>query len=226
MVGRATEKKLLNRNIKTIGDLANADHKWIKLYLKSHGELVCNYARGYDISLVRENRRPIIKGIGNSSTIHFDIEDRGTAHLALLSLVETVSARLRQAEYSARLVSVSIRTNEFIGASHQRKFATPTDCTNDIHEVACELFDEPWTGQPLRHLGVRVSELCTNDFIQLTLFQRNTEKQKAIDRAVDSIRNRFGSSAIYRSSFLHSGLHYMTGGTVQDEEYPMMSTLL
>lgn len=226
MCGRATEKKLLNRNVKTIGDLAHADPKWIKLYLKSHGELVWNYANGNDMSLVRENRRPFIKGIGNSFTIHFDVEDRETAHLALLSLVESVSARLRQAEYSARLVSVSLRTNEFIGASHQRKFATATDCTNDIHEVACELFDELWTGQAIRHLGVRVSELCTNDFIQLTIFQKNTEKQRAMDRAVDGIRSRFGSGAIFRSSFLQSGLHYMTGGTVQDEEYPMMSSLL
>lgn len=226
MVGRATEKKLLNRNVKTIGDLANSDPKWIKLYLKSHGELVWNYANGYDLSVVRENRRPIIKGIGNSSTIPFDIEDRETAHLALLSLVETVSARLRQAGYCARLVSVSIRTNEFIGASHQRKFYTPTDCTNDIHDVACQLFDELWSRQPLRHLGVRVSELCTNDFIQLSIFDQDVTKQRAADQAIDRIRERFGSAAIIRSSFLHSGLSYMMGGTVQDEEYPMMSSLL
>lgn len=227
MVGRATSKKLRSRNITTIGDLAHADPKWIKLYLKSHGELVWNYANGNDVSQVRENRRPLIKGIGNSTTFPFDIEDKETAHLAILSLVETVATRLRKVEYSARLVSVSLRTNQFIVSSHQRKITNQTDRTNDICEIACDLFDELWTtGQPIRHLGVRVSELCTNDFIQISLFQKNTEKQRAVDRAVDSVRSRFGSSSIIRSSFLHSGLRYMTGGTVQDEEYPIMSSLL
>ncbi len=226
MVGRATERKLLSRNIKTIGELAQCHPDWIKSFLKSHGTLIWNYSHGNDISLVREDRRPIIKGLGNSTTIHFDVEDRGTAHLALLSLVETVAARLRQAEYCALLVSVSIRTNEFLNASHQRKIYTPTDSTNQIHEMACELFDELWQGQPIRHLGVRVSELCNNDFIQLSMFEKDYEKERKLDRVIDSIRARFGSKAVFRSSFLNSGLSTMTGGTVPDDDYPMMSSIL
>lgn len=226
MVGRATERKLLSRNIKTIGDLAHCDPEWMRRFLKSHGILVWNYANGNDCSLVRQNRRPVIKGLGNSTTIPFDIEDKDTAHLAILSLVETVAARLRQAEYCARLVSVSLRTNEFFGASHQRKIYTPTDSTNQIYDVACDLFNELWQGQPIRHLGVRVSDLCGNDFIQLSMFEKNYDKERKLDRAVDSIRARFGSRAVFRSSFLNSGLSYMSGGTVTDEEFPIMSSLL
>lgn len=226
MVGSATSRKLRSRNIKTIGELAHCPLGIIKSYLKSHGVLVWNYANGNDISPVRETRRSIIKGIGNSTTIPFDVEDRKTAHLVLLSLTETVTARLRQADYCARLVSVSLRTNEFYGCSHQRKFSTPTDCTNTIYAIACELLDELWKGEPLRHLGVRVSELCTNEFIQLTIFEKENAKQRAIDKAIDSIRERFGTGSVFRSSFLHSGLHYVTGGTVVDEEYPMMSSIL
>lgn len=101
MIGSATAKKLKSRSIYTIGDLAHCDPKVIKLFLKSHGMLIWNYANGYDLSPVRKNRRIVIKGIGNSSTIAFDIENRETAHLALLSLTETVAARLRQAECCA-----------------------------------------------------------------------------------------------------------------------------
>lgn len=141
MVGRATAKKLRSRAINTIGDLANYDPKILKLFLKSHGMLVWNYANGNEASPVRESRRPLIKGIGNSTTIPFDVSDKTTAHLVLLSLTETVAARLRQTKYFARLVSVSLKTNEFYSCSHQRKFSSPIDCTNAIHEVACELFD-------------------------------------------------------------------------------------
>ena len=140
MVGRATAKKLRSRAINTIGDLANYDPRIIKLFLKSHGMLVWNYANGIEGNPVRENRRPLIKGIGNSTTIAFDVEDRRTAHLVLLSLTETVAARLRQSGYCARLVAVSLRTNEFYNCSHQRKIFSAIDCTNAIHEIACELF--------------------------------------------------------------------------------------
>ncbi|TGE31443.1 DNA polymerase IV [Desulfosporosinus sp. Sb-LF] len=226
MVGRATAKKLRSRAINTIGDLANFDPKIIKLFLKSHGMLVWNYANGNEASPVRECRRPLIKGIGNSTTIPFDVMDKTTAHLVLLSLTETVAARLRQAQYFARLVSVSLKTNEFYSSSHQRKFSSPIDCTNAIHELACELFDELWKGEPVRQLGVRVSELTINSFHQLALFEKDYEKQRAMDHAVDSIRGRFGNSSVFRSSFLNSGVRFSSGGTVDDEEYPMMSSQL
>ncbi|MCB8818628.1 DNA polymerase Y family protein [Desulfosporosinus shakirovi] len=226
MVGRATERKLLGRNIKTIGDLAHADPAWLQLFLKSHGLLVWNYANGRDISLVRMDRHLVIKGMGNSTTIAFDAEDKKTAHLVLLSLTETVASRLRQAGYCARLVSVSIKTNEFYYSSHQRKVFSAIDCTNAIHTIACELFDELWKGDPIRHLGVRVSELCQNDFQQLSLFERDYVKQRAVDQTVDLIRARFGNGSVFRSSFINSGVRFSSGGTIDDEVYPMMSSQL
>lgn len=225
-VGRATAGKLRDRGFRTIGDLAQADPGRLKLFLKSYGLLLWNYANGYDLSPVRQNSRVVVKGMSNSTTAPFDVEDKRTAHLVLLSLAETVAARLRQAGYRSRLVSVSLRTNEFFSCSHQRKIYTPTDSTNTLHNVTCELFDELWQGQPVRGLGVRASKLCGNEPFQSTIFYKDDEKQKAVDQAIDTIRARFGSSSILRSSFLNSCLQSMAGGTVSDEEYPMMSSLL
>ncbi|TGE38693.1 hypothetical protein E4K67_11900 [Desulfosporosinus fructosivorans] len=92
--------------------------------------------------------------------------------------------------------------------------------------LACELFDELWRGEPVRHLGVRVSELCQNEFRQLSLFEKDYEKQRTVDRVVDSIRERYGNGLVFRSAFLNSGVRFSTGGTVDDEEYPMMSGIL
>ncbi|HEY8911313.1 MAG TPA: hypothetical protein VIM51_13700 [Desulfosporosinus sp.] len=226
MVGRATSKKLRARGIRTIGQLANFDIKIIKLFLKSHGVLVWNYANGIDYSPVRTGGAIEVKGMGNSTTVPFDVEDRTNAHLVLLSLVESVSARLRQANVLARLVSVSFKTNEFYGCSHQKKLFNATDCTDEIWEVACELFDELWNGQPLRHMGLRASELCQNDFFQTSLFGKDYDKRRKIDSAVDIIRAKYGFSAIFRSAFLNSDLHAITGGVVENEDYPMMTSLL
>jgi DNA polymerase IV len=226
MVGRATSRKLLSRNIKTIGELAHTDPKLLRMSLKSHGTLIWNYANGIENSPVKPGGSILVKGMGNSTTLPFDVEDHKEARLVLLSLVETVAMRLRHSHSSAQLVAISFRTNEFLSYSHQRKFSHATDCTNEIWEIACELFDELWRGQPLRHMGVRVSELCQDDFVQLSLFQKDYEKDRKVDQAIDLIRERFGSYAIIRSSYLQSGLKAMTGGVVEEEEYPMMSSLL
>lgn len=225
-VGRATAAKLRDRGILTIGDLANTDPQWLKSFLKSYGYLLWNFANGQDESPVIPNRRVAIKGIGNSTTIPFDVHDRQTASLVLLSLVESVGIRLRQAKYLAGLVAVSIKTNEFYSYSHQRKLSTPTDSTNRIHEIACELFDEIWRQEPIRHLGVRVAELSSNSLIQASIFEQDMEKQRAMDRAVDEIRSRYGLKSVMRASFLHSGLSCIAGGTITEEEYPLMSSLL
>ncbi|MCX7921544.1 MAG: DNA polymerase IV [Clostridia bacterium] len=225
MVGRATAPKLHQLGIYTIGQLANADPELLKYKLKSFGQLIWSYANGIEESPVVNSGRPPIKGIGNSTTISFDVDNRSDACKVLLSLTETVCMRLRQAGYCARLVAVSIRANDFFHYTHQRKFYTPTDCTTDIYEMACKLFDELWKGQLIRHIGVRVSELCANDFIQLSLFEENNEKKKKLDETIDNIRMKYGSRAIFRSVFLHSGLQPVSGG-VMDEDYQMMSSLL
>lgn len=225
MVGRATAPKLHQMGIYTIGQLANADIELLKYKLKSFGQLIRDYANGIEDSQVVKGGRPPIKGIGNSTTISFDVDSKSDAYKVLLSLTETVCMRLRQSNFCARLVAVHIKTNEFISRSHQRKFNTPTDCTTQIFEAACQLFDQLWQGEPVRHLGIRVSELCANDFIQLTLFEKYSEKKKRLDDAIDSIRLKYGSRAVFRSVFLNSGFRPLAGG-VMEEDYQMMSSLL
>ncbi|MDP4093409.1 MAG: DNA polymerase IV [Bacillota bacterium] len=225
MVGAATEKKLAKMGIYSIGDLANSEVEFLKDKLMSWGEVIWCFANGIEDSPVKPGGAiPYVKGVGNSCTIHFDVEDRETAHKVLLSLVETVGMRLRQGAFCAKLVQVSVKTSELKTYSHQRKFYVPTDCTNAIFEEACRLFDEVWKGEPIRHLGVRVSELCGNDFVQLSLLENNYEKQRQVDRAVDDIRIKFGSFSVFRAGFLHSRLSPLQGGIVED--FPAMTSIL
>lgn len=225
-IGRATGRKLRDRGIRTIGEVACQDPGYLQRFLHSYGLLLWNYANGLDSSPVREEGSIPVKGMGNSTTIPFDVDDSRTARLVLLSLAETVGMRLRQDAFCAGLVAVSLKTNEFMYASHQRKLYLPTNCTSVIHRIACELFEELWQGEPVRHLGVRVSELCRNDFFQPSLFEKNLEKQRRIDQALDTIRLKYGANSVFRSAFLHSGLKALSGGIIDSEEYPMMSSIL
>lgn len=225
MVGRATAPKLHLLGIKTIGDLAQSDPRRLEQRLKSHGLLIWRYANGLDDSQF-SCQRPFIKGIGNSTTTAFDVEDQHTADQFLLSLTEMVAFRLRQVGSCCRLVAVSIKDTSFGYSSHQRKLSIATDSTQEIYEIAQQLFAEMWRKQPLRQLGVRVSELNWNTQVQLSLFSyQGTEKQQALDTAIDKIRNKYGAHSIMRSVFLHSGIPPISGG-VGEEDYQMMSSIL
>lgn len=227
MVGRATVPKLKKLNIHTIGDLANYDVRLLEYSLKSHGRLIWQYANGIEDSQVGGNSGLPAKGVGNSTTIAYDVDNSREAHLILMSLTEMVSMRLRDMGLCASLVSVSIKTNEFEHYSHQKKFYTPTDSTKQIYQCAKALFDESWKGEKIRHLGVHVSELCTNDFLQMSFFEEGEalEKQRKLDAAIDKLRLKYDNRAVIRSCFLHSGIKPIAGG-VPEDDYPLMSSLL
>jgi len=217
-VGRATARKLNNLGIKTIGELAQTDLSIIKSHLGKHGEVIWSFANGIDFSAV-EPVPPPNKGYGNSTTIAFDVTDVNTAKLVLLSLAETVSARLRDNNVKIKVISVGIRDYNLGYYSHQKKLKTATNITREIYESACQVFDEMWDKVPIRHLGIHTSQVVTEDTRQLNLFDdMDYEKQERLDRAVDDIRKRFGTDSIVRASFIKADkVDHMSGGISREK---------
>ena len=227
MVGRASAEKLHKLNINTIGELAQYDVNLLTCKLHSHGKLIYEYANGIDNSEIRKSNYLEIKGIGNSTTIAYDIETAEEAFKILLSLTESVSMRLRESNSLCGLVAVSIKTNNFIHYSHQKPLNNFTDSTNIIFEGIKEAFKEGWRGEKIRQLGVRVTKLCDNSYYQQNLFDfENTEKQRKLDKTLDTLRNKYGKECVIRSTFLHSGVKPLDGGAGSDQYYPIMSSIL
>lgn len=225
MVGRSTEEKLKKYGILTIGDLANTDLTFLKYILKSHGELIHNFANGVDVSVVNDFKYALVKSIGNSSTIPYDVVDREDAYRYLLSLSESVGMRLRAAEMRAYVVAVTIKTNLFTSVQKQKKLLYTISSTNDIYMESKLLFDLLWDQTPIRHLGVRVSHLQEELPDQLCLLKETTEKVEELDATIDTLRERFGKDIILRGCLLHTKVKSMTGG-VGDDDYPGMRSLI
>lgn len=202
-VGGATAKKLLSMGIHTIGDLAGTDVELLKMHFKKQGEMIWNFANGIDFSVVQSE--PVQnKGYGNSTTISFDVTDADTARMILLTLAETVAARLRRDKVKIESVSVSIKDCNFKSSSHQKLLNDPTNITAEIHNAACELFEELWDGTPIRLLGIQTGKIRENNAgRQLSFFDdTNYEKLEKLDKAVDKIRGKFGNDVVKRAAFL------------------------
>lgn len=103
-VGISAREKLRHLGIRTIGDLAASDRRLIASHLKKHGELIWDYANGIDDRpVVPEPSEP--KYIGNSVTLSRDATDEDEIRQTLLSLTETVAARLRADKRKASCIS-------------------------------------------------------------------------------------------------------------------------
>ncbi len=227
MVGRKTLPKLKTLGIFTVGDLANADDCFLKHKLKSFGMMLKNYARGIESSAVCADTPRQVKGIGNSTTIKYDVENRVEAHMILLSLTEMVGMRLRAIKRWASLVAVGIKASDFSKVSHQRKLDFATNSTSIIYDVGKQLFDEVWNGKPIRHLAIRVADLTDTAHYQLNLLDGDQiEKKRKLDHTIDQLRERYGQTSVFRGAFSNSPIAPIKGGTADDCSYPSMKSQL
>lgn len=212
-VGRATTKKLLSLGIKTIGELAAADEEMIKAYLKTPGTIIQGYARGADLQPYMFTHEAN-KGYGNSMTAPQDITTPKYARHLILSLCETVGARLRADDVKISVVAVHITTYEFEYFNKQMQLMTATDVTMEIYRAACQVFEKLWDKRtPIRQIGVHTSKVQSDAGRQYNLFDlQKYDKFEVVDRTVDKIRSRFGENSIFRASFLQSNVSHMSGG--------------
>lgn len=203
MCGDSSVQALKKLEIRTIGALAKADPAIIHAHLKSQGQLLWEYANGIDDTPVAVQTSKH-KGIGNSVTLGKDIIAAQDAYKVLLSLSETVSARLRKANQAASMVSVEIKYYNFQAVSHQTTLQSPTNRNDSLYETACRLFDEIWDKTPIRLLGIRTSKLQSASAPrQISLFDlEKSEKQQKIDVLMDEIRKKYGNNAVTRASLL------------------------
>ena len=216
LVGRSSEKKLKSLGIRTIGDIASMDRGLLQLHFGRQGSTMWEFANGIDPSPVRAHG-DAAKSYGNSVTLRFDITDSSDAKKILLSLCETVGARLRADKAYIRSVTVTIKDYEFRTTSHQTGLENATNVTELIYSEACRLFDQLWDRTPIRLLGVSTGKITDDAYSQMELFSAGTtngpapEKLSRLNAAIDSIRGRYGEDSVKRARFLEGGSHMTRG---------------
>ena len=205
-VGKATAERLRQARIETIGALAHTDPAQLeRMFGPKLGSHLHRYANGISNSPVLAEPEEA-KGYSISTTLEDDVETAEAAHHILLALADSVTARMRADGFKTFCVAVSIRSNDFKNKSHQQKLREPTDGTNEIYQLAKKLFSELWNGKtPLRLLGIALTDLTKEDYVQISLFDTADErktKSKKLDKAVDALRSKYGRSTIQRGALL------------------------
>lgn len=206
-VGRSTGERLTRNGIRTIGQLAEAPDRLLKVLLGKNGELLQNFARGLDVSPVAAfDAQPQIKSVGNSTTLPRDLACQEDAARVLFVLADSVGRRLREQGLLGRCVSVGMRTNGLVCFSRQVTLERPTDMTDDIHQVACQLVGQNYDwSTPMRSIGVTVSGLTgVSQGIQTDFFtdsQRRLRRER-LQEVSDRLKQRFGNKCIQPATLL------------------------
>lgn len=212
-VGKMSTSRLEEAGIHTIGELAKSDLSYIQRILgEKGGKQAYDYANGIDDSEVTDQREDP-KGYSISTTLEDDVTTYETAEKVLFKLTDNVTARMRRDGVAAYCIGVEIRfskianakantpSTRFTNKSHQKKLVNATDVTDEIYGIVKELFRELWKGEPLRLLGVSLSDVTKDKQEQISLFvDEKKEKSKKLDAALDQIRGKYGWDSVKRGN--------------------------
>ncbi|MFH1573287.1 MAG: DNA polymerase IV [Acidobacteriota bacterium] len=201
-VGRRTEAVLQQIGVSTIGELARRDRASLVRRLGASGAHLWELARGIDARPVSPEEG--YKSIGHEITFELDVADRTILHDTLLELAERVSERLRSHHARCRTVTVKYREADFSTFTRRQTLAHPADTGEKIFPVAWRLLQglvRP--GKYVRLIGVYASNLVLPEAReQLRLFDLESEKDRRLAQAMDSITRRYGHGAIKRAALV------------------------
>lgn len=209
-IGRQTEQKLISYAIYTIGDVANCKPEFLKSNFGKYGEELYRLANGIDNSPVMPNPIYSSKSISRSTTLPFDTNDSDYIKNILLSLSEEVGYEARKYGYKGKTVTISIKYDDFTTITRQQKIPR-TYLTKDIYNTALKLYEgNKGRNKLIRLLGVGLSNFDEDESEQISMFElldsgNEVQKEEALEKTIDKLRDRFGNQKIIRGSMLNSG---------------------
>ncbi len=199
-IGSKTQQQLNMLGITTCGQLGRFPVKTLKKRFGIVGERLQRMGLGLDDTPVTPTTGDeTVKTVGHSTTLPFDIDSRDEICRWLLRLSEMVGCRARRYNVAGRTVTLTIRYSDFTTFSSQESCDDSLCQSHEIYRAAVAILDRLDLKQPVRLLGVRLSNLRERDS-QYHLFP-DVRKYEQLTEAVDTVNDRFGSfSVTYGSS--------------------------
>jgi len=136
------------------------------------------------------------KSISREETFAKDISDRKFLEKVIFELTEDVCRRLRSNGWTAKTVTLKLRTADFKTITRAKSIEPSNDDTV-VARIARELLKSSYTSKlPIRLIGVRLTNFEEEEQMEL-LLSPEKEKKQAVLKTVDKIRKKFGKNVIH-----------------------------
>lgn len=199
MIGKSYSKKLIDMNIKTIGELASTDRIFLEKKFKSMGIMMHNYANGIDDSPVYFEKEEV-KSISSSTVLAYNYKDDAMIKEVIVSLSNQVGKKLRDNKMYANVVGIWFKYNYFDRYSKQITLENSISTDEEIYNMAYKIFKDMWNKEDgIRSICVFLGGLSNTKIRQLSLFDTNNEEIKHDEKLqgiIDDIRNKYGNDII------------------------------
>lgn len=211
-IGSRTEKKLAGYGIHTMGDIAMTSltsEDWLYKLFGIDAELLIDHAWGYETCRMCDikNYHSEEHSLSNGQVLmrNYSFEEAGV-------IVREMTDNLVLDLFEKGLVTNSVTL--WIAYDHRYeheaskgtvKLSKPTNSSSKIIDAVEELYQKIAD----RHTGIRRLDVCANriapeSYIQYSLFDDpiQTDKERHLQEAVLSVKQRYGKNAIMRGSNL------------------------
>jgi DNA polymerase-4 len=200
-VGPITAGKLREHRIRTVGDVARVGEAALVTMLgPGAGRHLHGLAHNHDPRRVQTGVRR--SSIGAQCALGRGPHRPESVDATLAALVDRVTRRMRAARRPGRTVTLRMRFGDYSRATRARSLIQATTHTRTILETARALLATAGPmieARGLTLIGVAVGNLEADGVGQLTLPFAGTDGDD-LDRALDAVRDRFGSSALTRGT--------------------------
>ena len=206
MVGPKFQERLAKLGLVTVPDVKRHDlHTLTRWFGEREAEWLWNRVHGLSETEVETGGEA--KSISRDDTFPTDIDDDRDLERELLALVTRAAFDMRGDGLAARTVTVRIRDMDFTTRSAQKTLPDPVVADRVIMAVAKDLLKKLRKARrvPARLLSVGLSHFSADPRAdQLALFDgarvvdplAETEKDRAVARTVDKVREKFGAKGI------------------------------
>ena len=197
-VGKQTQIALHKMGIITIEQIAKTPVDQLEYSFGKWGKKLWDKAHGISHSEVEPYSEQ--KSLSHENTFHEDSNDIIFLETELVRLTEKAAYDLRQEGKLTGCVTIKLRYSDFTTVSKQ-EVIDYTALDNVLMAKVKDLFTKLHKkGEKVRLLGVRFSHLVPMT-IQMSLFDDALEKLELF-KAVDIIKNQFGSDAVMKATSL------------------------
>jgi DNA polymerase-4 len=200
-VGPATAAKLHARGVTTVGEVARlAETALVSILGRASGRHLHALAHNRDPRRVQTGRRR--RSMGAQRALGRGRRSPAELDIVLVALVDRLSRRLRAARRVCRTVVLRLRFDDYSRATRSHTLSEPTAHTETVLATARELLAAAMptiAREGLTLIGVAFGNLDDDGAVQLAL---PLDRHRALDAALDAVRDRYGSTAITRAVLL------------------------
>ena len=202
-IGKKTYPILINNNIKKISDFMNLENRNKILDLIGTTSYHNTYESilGNSTNIVDPNRRSESESISTSQTFDRIIQSQIEVLYELRKMTLELMNKLRKRKYYTKTITIILRNVDFKTITRSKSI-NYTDDFDEIYDTIVDLVEEHYKDEPLRLLGVGLSNLKEYHTLpkeyNLFTIPNVEEKQVTISKLIKEYQNKYGEKALFQ----------------------------